>query len=142
LSEVTRKRSKARSRRRLPRRSPEATRVFRLYVLESLDSRRTYVGVTKDLPRRLRQHNRELWGGARSTAGRQWRVVAVVGNFSSDGAALSVEKVMHLKGSRWPPLGPGARQSPLERRLDCLRRTLERVSARRFESGGPHVTVP
>lgn len=45
--------------------SSAKTGVFRMYVLESLDGKRTYVGVTKNMRRRLRQHNGELAGGAK-----------------------------------------------------------------------------
>jgi len=46
-------------------RKSEKTKIFRMYVLESLDGKRTYVGVTKDMRHRLRQHNREIKGGAK-----------------------------------------------------------------------------
>ena len=39
------------------------------YVIASHDGRRTYAGSTNCLERRLRQHNREISGGARATAG-------------------------------------------------------------------------
>jgi len=54
------------------------------YMLRSADDRRTYVGITNDLSRRLRRHNGEVKGGARATrSGRPWRVLAVVRGFPS-----------------------------------------------------------
>lgn len=144
VAKSKKRKKKAKTARKRKCRAPrqfERTPTFQMYVLNSLDGRRTYVGVTKDLDRRLRQHNRELAGGARTTAGREWRVAAVVGNFSSDGAALSVEKVMHCKGQRWLPLWMTGWTTPLQRRLDCLRATLARVSAKRFNEGGPSLKV-
>ena len=38
-----------------------------LYLLENNDNKRTYLGVTTDYTRRVRQHNGELKGGARYT---------------------------------------------------------------------------
>jgi predicted GIY-YIG superfamily endonuclease len=112
--------------------------VFRMYVLASDDGARTYVGVSKDISRRLRQHNGELKGGARSTRGRSWYVAAIVSNFSSDRAALAVEHVMHDQGKRWAPVSRGYGWStPLERRITCLISTLKRVTLKRFGKGGP-----
>ena len=49
------------------------------YLLFSENTQRTYVGATIDITRRLRQHNGELRGGAkRTSAGRPWKVVALV----------------------------------------------------------------
>ena len=53
----------------------------------------TYVGVTTDIQRRLRQHNGELAGGAAATAGRQWRVAASFQGFDSKHHALQFEDV-------------------------------------------------
>ncbi len=48
---------------------------FFVYVLGSRrnDERRTYVGWTTDLQRRLRRHN--SGAGAKSTRGREWRLL-------------------------------------------------------------------
>ena len=63
-----------------------------VYVLASGTGRRTYVGTTTDLERRLGQHNGELPGGAKSTrAGRPWRVAATYGPFATQSEAQSVE---------------------------------------------------
>jgi len=70
-----------------------------IYILRStINEKKSYVGVTNSLPRRLRQHNGELKGGARYThAHRPWRFFAifVVGNRHD---ALSIEwKIKHCK---------------------------------------------
>jgi putative endonuclease len=63
-----------------------------VYVLVSLTTHRTYVGVTNDLRRRLDQHNGILPGGAKSTRqARPWRVGCTHGPFDTKGEALSVE---------------------------------------------------
>lgn len=62
-----------------------------MYVLTS-QAGRTYVGVAVDVGRRLRQHNGEVRGGARSTrAGRPWSIGAVYGPFPDRGEAQSTE---------------------------------------------------
>ncbi|MCB9564374.1 MAG: GIY-YIG nuclease family protein [Kofleriaceae bacterium] len=68
------------------------------YVLVSVRTRRTYVGVTTDVVRRTRQHNGELAGGARSTrAGRPWRVGALHGPYATRGEAQSVEHALRRR---------------------------------------------
>ena len=64
-----------------------------VYLLVS--DRRTYIGATKNMSRRLRQHNGEIKGGAKATHGRQWAIKAKLNGFP-DGQegwkkALSVE---------------------------------------------------
>lgn len=54
---------------------PQECKYF-CYIIRSGD--RTYNGYTVDLERRLRQHNGELKGGARSTQGREWEYLAVL----------------------------------------------------------------
>ena len=51
---------------------PKPEMLFFVYVLGSLgnNNRRTYVGWTTDLERRLQQHNAGV--GAKSTRGRKW----------------------------------------------------------------------
>ncbi|KAL5203583.1 hypothetical protein ABZP36_008454 [Zizania latifolia] len=53
-----------------------------VYLIASSRIPRTYVGVTTDFPRRLRQHNGELKGGAKaSSAGRPWNLACLVEGF-------------------------------------------------------------
>ena len=84
------------------------------YMLVAADGSRTYVGATVDPARRLRQHNGELVGGARATAGRSWRRQYLIGGFEDERAALRFEW-------RWKYL---TRQAPgdswLERRAHAL----------------------
>lgn len=50
-----------------------------VYLLANATRSRTYVGATKDVARRIRQHNGEIKGGARSTrSGRPWSIVATI----------------------------------------------------------------
>ena len=73
-----------------------------VYVLRSLSSNRTYVGVTTDEKRRLRQHNGEIKGGARSTSGfRPWEIIRLIGPIPSQSEALREERrVKKLRAKR------------------------------------------
>ncbi len=70
------------------------------YLLVSEVNGRTYVGVTTDLERRLRQHNGELAGGARATrAHRPWRLEGHAGPHADRAAAQREERrVKRAKG--------------------------------------------
>lgn len=62
------------------------------YLLRSQSAARTYVGVSTDPDRRLRQHNGELVRGARSTrAGRPWELAALRGPFDDRSEAQRQE---------------------------------------------------
>jgi predicted GIY-YIG superfamily endonuclease len=87
-----------------------------VYCLISYNSKRTYVGATVDVERRLKQHNGELVGGARATkrGGSGWRRALHVLGFPDSKAALQFEwKWKHL--TRAAPSG-----KPMERRLYAL----------------------
>lgn|GEM_PF-1716455 len=72
-----------------------------VYVLRSASADLRYVGCTADLPRRLRQHNGDLAGGARFTRrGRPWAVARVYGPFAGRGEAQRAERaVKRLRGA-------------------------------------------
>ena len=73
-----------------------------VYVLVSAADASTYVGVSVDVERRLRQHNGEKPGGARRTrAGRPWSIGVVYGPFESRSDAQRVEyRVKRLRGKK------------------------------------------
>ena len=91
-----------------------------VYLLVST-SGNTYVGATVDLNRRLRQHNKEIKGGAHATSikvlkGEIWTRAAHVSGFPSWQAALQFEwRWKHL--SRKYPVN----MNPLERRMTALK---------------------
>lgn len=63
-----------------------------VYILRSTVAPRTYVGMTSDVTRRLRQHNGELVGGARYTrVGRPWVIALVLGPYDTRSIACRVE---------------------------------------------------
>jgi len=66
-----------------------------VYVLTTAaPPRKRYTGASKDLARRLRQHNGELKGGARSTRGRKWKAWLTVKGFATWGECLSFERAL------------------------------------------------
>lgn len=71
------------------------------YVLVS-DYQTTYVGITTDLQRRLRQHNGEIPGGAKSTrAHRPWTVGMTYGPFEDRATATRAEhSIKKLRGQQ------------------------------------------
>ncbi len=68
------------------------------YCLVRTDGKQTYIGATVDPDHRLKQHQGLLKGGARATAGKEWRRVCLVGGFPSWNDALKFEW-------RWKRLG-------------------------------------
>lgn len=105
---------------------------FYVYLLLSSDNC-TYVGATVDLDKRLRQHNKEIKGGAIATGskvekGEVWIRVAHVEGFPDWQAALQFEW-------RWKQLSRKLQSSvkePLERRAKALKEliSLERPTSK------------
>jgi structure-specific endonuclease subunit SLX1 len=78
-----------------------STHQYICYILRNNDRSKTYVGITNNMPRRLRQHNGGLRGGARYTrGGRPWKLVAFVRGFVNKSQALSFEWYMHHRRGR------------------------------------------
>jgi len=93
---------------------------FYVYLLLSSDNS-TYVGATVDLNRRLRQHNKEISGGAFATGakvekGEMWVRVAHVEGFPDWQSALQFEW-------RWKQLSRKQSKGlkPIRRRLNALK---------------------
>jgi predicted GIY-YIG superfamily endonuclease len=94
-----------------------------VYLLLSSDNA-TYVGATIDLNRRLRQHNKEIKGGAHATSskvekGENWVRACHVSGFPDWSSALQFEW-------RWKQLSRKLPQNmyPLERRMQALKQLL------------------
>jgi structure-specific endonuclease subunit SLX1 len=93
---------------------------FFVYLLTATNGN-TYVGATVDLQRRLRQHNKELVGGAHATGikvsqGESWTRAAHVSGFPDWQAALQFEWRWKHLSRKYP-----AKMNPLERRMNALR---------------------
>ena len=93
---------------------------FFVYLLVSTNGN-TYVGATVDLNRRLRQHNKEIKGGANATGvkvaqGETWTRAAHVSGFPDWPAALQFEW-------RWKQISRkyGVNINPLEKRMKALK---------------------
>jgi structure-specific endonuclease subunit SLX1 len=94
-----------------------------VYFLECSDGS-TYIGATVDVDRRLRQHNKEISGGAYKTGskvkkGGIWERICYVANFPTWNAALQFEW-------RWKQISRrlAANLAPRERRLIALKNLL------------------
>jgi len=94
-----------------------------VYLLECSDGS-TYVGATVDLDHRLRQHNKEIKGGATATSvrvlrGETWRRVCYVQNFPDWISALQFEwRFKQLSRKLF------SNQKPLLRRMLALKQLL------------------
>jgi len=65
---------------------------FICYLIQSERTGTCYVGMTNNFPRRLRQHNGELVGGAKRTHNRRpWKPVVTVHGFHNKIQALQFE---------------------------------------------------
>ncbi len=85
-----------------------------LYLLVNDTTCNTYLGVTNNPSRRIRQHNGEISGGAKYTHshGKNWRFYLLVDNLTKS-EALSYERICKNKRRH------GKGKTPLERRL-CI----------------------
>ena len=97
-----------------------------VYFIQSTNGS-TYIGATVNLDKRIRQHNKEIKGGATATslkvnAGEVWLYVCYVENFPSWNEALKFEwrwKQISRKIQKSKP-----DQKPIERRLEALKTLL------------------
>lgn len=91
--------------------------MYCVYLLCHSVNRCTYVGITNNLTRRIRQHNGELVGGAKYTKMKKedgtWRVYGKIIELEKS-IALSIEKKIHSRTKKTK----GA--NPLEKRITCI----------------------
>lgn len=85
-----------------------------VYLLVHTTHNRTYVGITNNLKRRLRQHNGEIKGGAKYTTAFKsdgaWKVYLTIPNLTKS-QSLSYER--SIKNKRKKAKG----KTPLDKRL-------------------------
>ena len=120
---------------------------FFVYLLESSCRRATYVGATVNLDRRLRQHNKELVGGAHATGvkvsrGQTWHRACHVTGFPTWQAALQFE----WRFKQLTRMEPSSSFTPLDRRKAALQKLLalpqstsKAIPYAEWPSGGPTV---
>ena len=86
--------------------------------------KKTYIGKTTDLKRRLRQHNGEISGGAKATKGYNCKFLFTVSGFPTERDALRFEWAMkHPTGHRKSKRGRGSTGCQ-----NALKRTLQKFS--------------
>lgn len=95
-----------------------------VYLLTSSNNA-TYVGATVDLERRLRQHNKEIKGGAHATGakvskGETWTRALHIEGFPDWSSALQFEWRFKQLSRKLPQ-----KMYPLERRMKALKMLLE-----------------
>jgi len=118
---------------------------FFVYLLECTD-KSTYVGATVDLEHRLRQHNKEIKGGAHATStkvgqGHAWDFACYITGFPDWRSALQFEWAFKFHSRKFPK-----RMYPLERRMRGLYALmkLERPTSKAelystYAEGGPQI---
>lgn len=65
-----------------------------VYIIKGINSNnrtKYYIGYTNNLYRRIRQHNREIKGGAKATAGYKWSYVGIIANINNNIEGLQIE---------------------------------------------------
>jgi len=101
--------------------------MYYVYFIESTNGS-TYIGATVNLERRIRQHNKEIKGGAIATSnkvlkGEIWSYVCYVENFPTYNEALKFEwrwkQISRILQKKNPKL------LPKEKRLEALKMLLE-----------------
>lgn len=120
---------------------------FYVYLLVASDNA-TYVGATVNLERRLRQHNKEIKGGAFATSakvvkGNQWERALHVKGFPNWSAALQFEWRFKQLSRKLPN-----NMFPLKRRILALKQLLEMdrpttkaMAYKDWPSGLPEVVI-
>jgi putative endonuclease len=90
--------------------------IYRVYLLINTNSNKTYIGITNNITRRIRQHNNEICGGAKYTTRNinngMWIYYGFINNLSKN-LCLSLEKKIKIKSKK-------CNGTPLEKRLNAI----------------------
>ena len=93
-----------------------------VYLIVNTCCSRTYIGISNNFKRRIRQHNNEIKGGARYTTcfkGKgEWKLYLYIPNLSKS-IALSLER--KIKHMRHNSIG----KTPLEKRIYSIEKVLQ-----------------
>ena len=83
----------------------KAFQMWSLYLLYHQPANRTYIGITTNIQRRLRQHRGEIVGGARFTARTQkkfpegqWELVCFLSGFENRSEVTRWERLLKVTG--------------------------------------------
>lgn len=72
----------------------KSKKLWSVYLIKNSNNR-TYIGSTVDVKRRLRQHNGEIKGGARSTRNHgPWQIHCYISGFKDRSSACRWEKII------------------------------------------------
>lgn len=95
-----------------------------VYLLINTTHNKTYVGITNNQTRRIRQHNGEITGGARYTTSNkgegEWKYYGWIKseNILEKNLALSIEKKIKIRSKK-------LKGTPIERRLKAINTILD-----------------
>ena len=88
-----------------------------VYLLNNSVNNCTYVGITNNPERRIRQHNNEIKGGARYTHNNKgtglWTYYGFILDLDKN-SALSIEKKIHIHSRKYKG------NTSLEKRINCI----------------------
>jgi putative endonuclease len=93
---------------------------YLVYVLINTNNNKTYVGITNNYNRRIRQHNSELVGGAKYTTNNKnngiWCYYGIINNLDKR-ISLRIEKLIKINSKKMSGL-------PIERRIKSINKVL------------------
>ena len=91
--------------------------IYCVYLLINTNNNKTYIGITNNINRRIRQHNNELCGGAKYTTRNinngKWVYYGFIDNLLKN-ISLSLEKKIKIKSKK------SNGNTPLEKRLNAI----------------------
>ena len=121
-----------------------------VYFIQSTNGS-TYIGATVNLDRRIRQHNKEIKGGATATSnkvlnGEVWSYVCYVENFPNYNEALKFEwrwkQISRILQKNNPKINPiNKRVEALKKLLELDKSTLKAIPYKDWEKS-PNVIYP